>query len=125
VAFGSTAGILGLAPYIGNAQKTWIEGIQTRVDSTASMLGAIKVVDSTYRQHPADNPLLQGIKMLGFTDRLTEIIQGLRVKELQLSTKFRRLLIVRVFLGTISAHKEFGTGADNLQQTVRQLSLPW
>lgn len=43
VAFGSTAGILGLAKYIGNAQKIWIEGIQTRVDSTASMLGSMKV----------------------------------------------------------------------------------
>jgi hypothetical protein len=38
--------------------------------------------------------------MLGFTDRLTTIIQGLRVKELCLSTKFRRLLIFRVFLSS-------------------------
>jgi ATP-binding cassette subfamily C (CFTR/MRP) protein 1 len=43
VAFASTAGILGLAYYIGNAQKIWIEGIQTRVDATASMLGCMKV----------------------------------------------------------------------------------
>jgi ATP-binding cassette, subfamily C (CFTR/MRP), member 1 len=43
VAFGSTAGILGLARYIGDAQKIWLEGIQTRVDSTASMLGSMKV----------------------------------------------------------------------------------
>lgn len=43
VAFSSTAGILGLARYIGNAQKIWIEGIQTHVDSTASMLGSMKV----------------------------------------------------------------------------------
>jgi ATP-binding cassette subfamily C (CFTR/MRP) protein 1 len=38
--------------------------------------------------------------MLGFTDRLATIIQGLRVEEVRLSTKFRRLLIFRVFLGS-------------------------
>jgi ABC-type multidrug transport system fused ATPase/permease subunit len=42
--------------------------------------------------------VIKGIKMLGFTNRLTEIIQGLRVRELHLSTRFRRLLWVRVFL---------------------------
>ena len=36
--------------------------------------------------------------MLGFTNKLMEIIQGLRVRELNLSTKFRRLLWVRVLL---------------------------
>jgi hypothetical protein len=38
--------------------------------------------------------------MLGFTDRLTTIIQGLREEEICLSTKFRKLLILRVFLGS-------------------------
>ncbi|KAG0646471.1 abc multidrug transporter B [Hyphodiscus hymeniophilus] len=69
VAFGSTAAILGLSRYIGHAQKIWIEGIQTRVDSTASMLGSMK---------------------------------GLRVNELRLSTQFRKLLLIRVFLGAFS-----------------------
>lgn len=44
VAILATAGILGLARYIGNAQKIWIQGIQTRVDVTASMLGSMKVI---------------------------------------------------------------------------------
>lgn len=39
----STISILLLAKYIGNAQKIWIEGIQTRVDVTATMLGSMKV----------------------------------------------------------------------------------
>lgn len=39
----STICILLLAKYIGNAQKIWIEGIQTRVDVTATMLGSMKV----------------------------------------------------------------------------------
>ncbi|KAF4634221.1 hypothetical protein G7Y89_g3892 [Cudoniella acicularis] len=37
------------------------------------------------------------VKMLGFSDKLTEILQGLRVKELRISNLFRRLLCVRVF----------------------------
>jgi len=43
VAFVGTIGILMMAKYIGNAQKIWIEGIQTRVDVTASILGSMKV----------------------------------------------------------------------------------
>lgn len=43
VAFISTTSILIIAKYIGNAQKIWIQGIQTRVDVTASMLGSMKV----------------------------------------------------------------------------------
>lgn len=42
LAFVATAGILGMAKFIGNAQKIWIEGIQTRVDVTAAMLGSMK-----------------------------------------------------------------------------------
>jgi ATP-binding cassette subfamily C (CFTR/MRP) protein 1 len=91
-----------LARYIGNAQKVWIEGIQTRVDSTASMLGSMKVSDPIEKRELAHGFAIKGIKMLGFTNRLTEIIQGLRVRELNLSTRFRRLLWVRVFLGTAS-----------------------
>lgn len=32
-----------LAKYIGNAQKIWVRGIQTRVDVTVSMLASMKV----------------------------------------------------------------------------------
>ncbi|MCJ1434939.1 hypothetical protein MMC27_004309 [Xylographa pallens] len=89
VAIIATTVILIMARYIGKAQKIWIEGIQTRVDVTASMLGSMKA-----------------IKMLGFTDRLTNLIQGLRVKELKLSILFRRLLCGRVFfansMGTLA-----------------------
>merc|ERR1712093_668379 len=66
----------------GRAQKVWMEGIQTRVDVTASMLGSMKPC-----------------KMLGFSNILTGVIQGLRVAEVKLSNLFRRLLCVRVFLG--------------------------
>ncbi|MAD85036.1 MAG: hypothetical protein CL912_18915 [Deltaproteobacteria bacterium] len=41
----------------------------------------------------------QAVKLLGFTDRLTDICQGLRVKELQTAKYFRQLLVARVFFG--------------------------
>lgn len=41
----------------------------------------------------------QAVKMLGLTDILTELVQNLRVTELKLSTKFRKLLCLRIFLG--------------------------
>lgn len=43
VAMLSMTVILLLAKYMGNAQKIWIEGIQTRVDITAGMLASMKV----------------------------------------------------------------------------------
>jgi len=43
VALVSISGILAIAKSVGNAQKLWIEGIQTRVDVTASMLSSMKV----------------------------------------------------------------------------------
>lgn len=39
----ATVGIMQLANYMGNAQKKWVRGVQTRVDVTASMLGSMKV----------------------------------------------------------------------------------
>lgn len=49
VAILSTTGILWLARYIEHAQKIWIQGIQTRVNATASMLASMKVASSTTR----------------------------------------------------------------------------
>ena len=43
IAIFSMTGILMMSKYIGNAQKVWIQGIQTRVDVTASMLASMKV----------------------------------------------------------------------------------
>ncbi|PSS23283.1 hypothetical protein M430DRAFT_48867 [Amorphotheca resinae ATCC 22711] len=60
VAFISTTGILLMAKHIGKAQKIWIQGIQTRVNVTASTLASIK-----------------DVKMLGFTDTISGIVQTL------------------------------------------------
>ena len=85
VAVVATAGIfatIALSRFMGRAQKRWIQAIQTRIDTTASMLGSMKAV-----------------KMLGFTDTLASMVQALRVSELKLSGLFRRLICARVFLG--------------------------
>ncbi|KAJ5819793.1 hypothetical protein N7474_005384 [Penicillium riverlandense] len=80
----STVAIMSIAKFMGLAQKVWMESIQTRVDVTATMLGSMK-----------------SVKMLGFTDWLAGLVQGLRVKELKEAELFRKLLIVRVFLANI------------------------
>jgi len=36
-------GIAIMARYVGNSQKVWIEGTQTRVDVTATMLSSMEV----------------------------------------------------------------------------------
>lgn len=81
----ATIGVLTtiwLSRYMGTAQKCWIQAIQTRVDTTTSMLG-----------------LMKAVKMLGFTDILASMVQAHRVSELNLSGSSRRLTCVRVFLG--------------------------
>lgn len=77
----STVAIISMAKSMGHAQKIWMKSIQTRVDVTSTMLGSMK-----------------SVKMLGFTDWLADIVQGLRVSELQEAKLFRRLLVLRVFL---------------------------
>ncbi|CAI7570528.1 unnamed protein product [Penicillium palitans] len=57
----STVAIISMAKSMGHAQKIWMKSIQTRVDVTSTMLGSMK-----------------SVKMLGFTDWLTDIVQGLR-----------------------------------------------
>jgi ATP-binding cassette subfamily C (CFTR/MRP) protein 1 len=44
---------------------------------------------------------IKAVKFLGFTRKLTDILQGLRVKELKIAALFRRLLCARVFFGTL------------------------
>ncbi|KAB5515468.1 P-loop containing nucleoside triphosphate hydrolase protein [Coniochaeta sp. 2T2.1] len=79
----ATITIMQLAKYIGQAQKRWVRGIQTRVDVTASVLGSMKEV-----------------KMLGFSDVVAKIVQDLRVEELKLSKRYRKLICLRVFIGS-------------------------
>ncbi|KAL2015583.1 hypothetical protein VTK56DRAFT_5216 [Thermocarpiscus australiensis] len=107
----ATAAIMQLAKHIGNAQKKWVRGVQTRVDVTASMLGSMKEV-----------------KMLAFSDVLTDMVQDLRVKELKLSKDYRKLLCLRVLLGsstqTIAPLATFATFIIISQSTGQPLDVP-
>ncbi|KAH8804690.1 ABC transporter-like protein [Xylogone sp. PMI_703] len=79
---------LGIAIYfrlgngIGPARMVWNRGIQKRVGVTSSVLGHMK-----------------GIKMMGLADYILQKVQGLRVTELNLSKKFRGMI---VWLNTVA-----------------------
>lgn len=57
-------------------QALWLEAIERRIAATNAMLNSMK-----------------GVKMCGLTDVLREDLQQLRVDELNISKKFRKLLI--------------------------------
>ena len=57
-------------------QALWLEAIERRIAATSAMLGAMK-----------------GIKMCGLTDILFKTLQDLRVNELRISKKFRKILV--------------------------------
>jgi ATP-binding cassette subfamily C (CFTR/MRP) protein 1 len=63
---------------MGPAQGVWMASIQKRVSITSSMLASMK-----------------SIKMVGLSEHLSTIIQSQRVRELDLSAKFRWLSIWR------------------------------
>lgn len=63
-------------------QAIWLEAIERRVAVTSAMLGAMK-----------------GVKMCGLTELLKTRIQDMRMEELHISGKFRRLLIWNMGLG--------------------------
>ncbi|KAJ5790163.1 ABC transporter integral membrane type 1 [Penicillium psychrosexuale] len=86
VAIIATAGMFQLARFIGMAKKRWKRGIQTRVDVTASVLTSMKEV-----------------KMLGLSDIVANMIQNLRVTELDLSKQYRRLLAIQTFIAMNTA----------------------
>ncbi|KAH7329602.1 P-loop containing nucleoside triphosphate hydrolase protein [Stachybotrys elegans] len=84
-------------------QALWLEAIEKRVAVTSSMLGAMK-----------------GVKMCGLSDLLKARIQAMRVEELRISGKFRRLLIWNMglaflapIIGPIVTFAAYGVMARN------------
>lgn len=69
----------------GTAQKEWLESIERRVASTASVLSNMK-----------------GVKMTGLSECVGETLQQSRITELKVSAKFRRILGLSVVIGCIS-----------------------
>jgi hypothetical protein len=91
-------------------QALWLEAIERRIAVTSAMLGSMK-----------------GVKMCGLTDLLKERIQAMRVEELHISGKFRRLLIWNMGLGRYLLHlhnrmERFGT--ERTRSNVFLHSLP-
>lgn len=72
----SLAGSLGATSLVVQRQAMWLEAIERRITATTAMLGSMK-----------------GVKMTGLTEVLREDLQQLRVRELDISKKFRKLLI--------------------------------
>ena len=69
-------GSLGATGLVMSRQKMWLTAIEKRITATTVMLSSMK-----------------GVKMCGLTETLTKTIQDLRVDELNISRKFRKLLI--------------------------------
>lgn len=80
----ATATSMKAATFVTSRQKIWLEAIQDRINFTSEILGS-----------------MANVKMLGLTDKMTTIIQSMRVKELNLSKRFRRLSSFNVCLGNL------------------------
>jgi ATP-binding cassette subfamily C (CFTR/MRP) protein 1 len=72
----SLLGSLGATGLIMTRQALWLEGIERRIAATNAMLNSMK-----------------GVKMGGLTEVLRDDLQQLRIDELNISKKFRKLLI--------------------------------
>ncbi|CBF87872.1 hypothetical protein AN1240.2 [Aspergillus nidulans FGSC A4] len=63
-------------PLVAARQAMWLEAIERRISATSSMLGSIK-----------------GIKMLGLQSFLMKFVHNMRIDELRISKRFRKLLV--------------------------------
>ncbi len=78
---GSTLCASKVTKLIGPRQKVWISAVQKRVSMTSSMLGSMK-----------------SVKMMGLSSMLFDTLQSQRVRELNLSKKFRVMGMWRMML---------------------------
>ncbi|XHG06242.1 hypothetical protein AWENTII_009447 [Aspergillus wentii] len=72
---------LALSPFSRSAQRSWNQAVQERVAATASVLGHIRAV-----------------KIMGVTESLQTRLHDLRIRELQISARFRGILSVVITL---------------------------
>ncbi|KGO78093.1 ABC transporter, integral membrane type 1 [Penicillium italicum] len=76
VALFALVGSLVVMSFVVARQAEWLEAIEKRISSTSGMLGSIK-----------------GVKMLGLQNSFMKFVHGLRISELDISKKFRTLLV--------------------------------
>ncbi|KAI3390250.1 hypothetical protein diail_10861, partial [Diaporthe ilicicola] len=81
VALVATAMSVRAAGFVTARQKVWLEAIQARINFTSHILGSMR-----------------SVKMLGLSTKIESLIQGMRVAELDLSKRFRRLSSFNVCL---------------------------
>ena len=77
-----------MTSYIVKSQAVWLEAIERRIEATTAMLGSMK-----------------GVKMCGLTDILLTNIHNLRIEELAISKRFRRLLVWNLAFGKPCLHE--------------------
>ncbi|CAI7576605.1 unnamed protein product [Penicillium manginii] len=76
VALVALIGSFIMMSFVVPRQAQWLEAIERRITCTSTMLGSIK-----------------GVKMLGLQNTLMNFVHGLRIDELNISKKFRTLLV--------------------------------
>jgi ATP-binding cassette, subfamily C (CFTR/MRP), member 1 len=82
ISVASLLGSLVAMNFIMSRQAMWLEAIERRISATSAMLASMK-----------------GIKMSGLRDTLLASMQKLRVEELLISKRFRRLIIWNMIFG--------------------------
>ncbi|GKZ84939.1 hypothetical protein AnigIFM56816_010499 [Aspergillus niger] len=85
VAIVALVGSLIAMSFVMSRQARWLEAIEKRISSTSSMLGSMK-----------------GIKMLGLQSALLTSVHNLRLDELSISRKFRKLLVWNMALAWLT-----------------------
>ncbi|KZF23306.1 multidrug resistance-associated protein [Xylona heveae TC161] len=115
-----TAMSFGTGNAVSVRQKTWLQATEKRINFTNVILGSIR-----------------NVKFLGLTETMRAMIEALRVDELKISKKFRRIQTVRVCmanlpqilgpLATFAAYaivaKVQGSDGLSVSQAVTSLSL--
>ncbi|KAH8702423.1 multidrug resistance-associated protein [Talaromyces proteolyticus] len=110
----------GMGNAVTTRQKTWLEATEKRINFTTAILGSIR-----------------NVKLLGLTETMAAMIDALRVDELNISKKFRRIQTVRVcminlppIVGQLSTFAGYaivamvqGSGGLSVSQAITSLSL--
>ncbi|KAL9085185.1 MAG: hypothetical protein Q9165_007716 [Trypethelium subeluteriae] len=76
VAIASLIGSLVATSLVMSRQAMWLEAIERRINATTAMLGSMK-----------------SVKMCGLTETLSSELHNLRLQEIRISKRFRKLLI--------------------------------
>lgn len=97
------AGSLVATSLVMSRQAMWLEAIERRISATSAMLNAMK-----------------GVKMCGLTNVLSKSLHDLRIDELRISKKFRKLLIWNLAFSKIKSLSSRGhdQSVDTIQQHI-------